>query len=227
MGYKVMITGATGMVGKGVLFECLENDSVSEILAIGRRPTGVSHPKLKELIREDFTNYSDVEEQLKGYDACFYCLGISSAGMKEEEYRRITYDFTLYLARTVLKMNPGMRFIYVSGQGTDSTEKGRIMWARVKGKTENDLLRLGFSKAWMFRPGVIIPEKGIKSRTRLYQFFYDYMMWLIYLIRLIAPGSVVTTTQIGLAMIALLDESQESGIINPSDIQRLAATVSG
>jgi len=198
---KVIITGATGMVGKGVLLECLDHDSISEVLVIGRNPAGMEHPKLKELIHKDFSDFSGVKNQLTTYDACFFCLGISAAGMKEQQYKRITYDFTLSLAKTLIETNSEMTFNYVSGQGTDSTEKGQMMWARVKGKTENDLLNIGFKQAFMFRPGMIIPLRGIKSRTKSYQFMYDYFMWLVKMVKAIAPNSVVNTTQIGQAMI--------------------------
>jgi uncharacterized protein YbjT (DUF2867 family) len=215
---KVIITGATGMVGKGVLLECLDHASIEEVLAIGRNSPGISHPKLKELIVKDFTDFSGVSNQLHGYDGCFFCMGISAAGLQEEVYKKITYDSTLSLAKTLLAINPGMTFNYVSGQGTDSTEKGRMMWARVKGKTENELLHLGFRQAFMFRPGAIIPLRGIKSRTKSYQFIYDYFMWLVKGIRLIAPESVVTTTQIGLAMINSMLNGYKKKILTPKDI---------
>jgi hypothetical protein len=219
---KVIITGATGMVGKGVLLECLDHGLIEEVLVIGRNNSGISHPKLKELIVKDFTEFSDISDQLRGYDGCFFCMGISAAGLKEEEYKKISYDYTLSLAKTLVTINPGMTFNYVSGQGTDSTEKGRMMWARVKGKTENDLLNLGFNQAFMFRPGAIIPLRGIKSRTKSYQFIYDYFMWLVKGIRAIAPDSVVTTTQIGLAMINSMLRGYNKKILDPKDIILLA-----
>jgi uncharacterized protein YbjT (DUF2867 family) len=218
MNKKVIVTGATGMVGKGVLLECLDHDAISEVLVIGRNSVDMEHPKLKELIHKDFSDFSVVADQLKGYDACFFCMGISSAGMKEEKYSKITYDYTLALAKTLYKENPDMIFNYVSGVGTDSTEKGRTMWARVKGKTENDLLNMGFSQAYMFRPGAIIPLRGIKSRTRLYQFMYDYFMWMVKLMKLISPNSVVDTTQVGLAMINSMLKGYEKKILTPKDI---------
>lgn len=219
---KVIITGATGMVGKGVLLECLDHDSISEVLVIGRNPLGMKHPKLRELIHKDFTNFSEVRNQIAGFDACFFCMGISAAGLKEEQYKRITYDFTLALAKTLFEINPKMTFNYVSGEGTDTSEKGRMMWARVKGKTENDLLKLGFAQAFMFRPGAIIPLRGIKSRTKSYQFMYDYFMWLVKLIKLIAPNSVVNTTQIGLAMINSMLNGYPEKILRPKDILKLS-----
>jgi hypothetical protein len=222
---KVIITGATGMVGKGVLLESLDHDTIAEVLVIGRNPIGIQHTKLKELIHKDFTDFSEVRTQLSGYDACFFCLGISAAGLKEDEYKRITYDFTLSLAKTLFKINPEMTFNYVSGEGTDSSEKGRMMWARVKGKTENDLLNIGFKQAYMFRPGAIIPLRGIKSRTKSYQFMYDYFMWLVKLIKLIAPNSVVNTTQIGLAMIHSVLNSYQEKVLKPKDIILLSKQI--
>ncbi|RMF08931.1 MAG: NAD-dependent epimerase/dehydratase family protein [Candidatus Neomarinimicrobiota bacterium] len=219
---KVLLTGATGMVGKGVLLECLDHPAIGEVVAIGRHTTGMEHPKLTEVVHRDFTDFTPIRDRLEGVDACFYCLGVSSAGMQEEDYRRITYDYTLSLARLLVQLNPGMTFIYVSGQGTDSSEQGRSMWARVKGKTENDLLALGFRQAFMFRPGMIIPLKGIRSRTRLYQFFYDYFLWLIRGIKILAPNSIVTTTQIGLAMIHCMLQGCSTPILAPRDIIQLS-----
>ena len=219
---KVIITGASGMVGKGVLLECLDHDSISEVLVVGRNPQSINHPKLKELIHSDFTNFVEVKDQLLGYDACFFCLGISAAGLNEEQYKRITYDFTLALAKTLFGINPKMTFNYVSGEGTDSSEKGKMMWARVKGKTENDLLNLGFKQAFMFRPGAIIPLRGIKSKTKSYQFMYDYFLWLVKIIKLIAPNSVVSTTQIGLAMINSMLNGYPDKILRPKDILKLS-----
>jgi len=215
---KVIITGATGMVGKGVLLECLDHESISEVLVIGRNAPGMKHPKLKELIHKDFSDFSSVKNKLSGYDGCFYCLGISAAGLKEEQYRKITYEFTLALAKILLELNPAMTFNYVSGEGTDSSESGRIMWARVKGKTENDIINLGFRRAYAFRPGMIIPLKGIKSRTKSYQFMYDYFLWLVKLIKTLSPNSVVTTTQIGLAMINSLTVDYDKKVLRPKDI---------
>jgi hypothetical protein len=219
---KVIITGASGMVGKGVLLECLDHDSISEVLVVGRNPLGIKHPKLKELIHSDFTNFVEVKDQLLGYDACFFCLGISAASLNEEQYKRITYDLTLALAKTLFEINPKMTFNYVSGEGTDSSEKVKMMWARVKGKTENDLLNLGFKQAFMFRPGAIIPLRGIKSKTKSYQFMYDYFLWLVKIIKLIAPNSVVSTTQIGLAMINSVLNGYPDKILRPKDILKLS-----
>jgi len=219
---KVIITGATGMIGKGVLLECLDHPEIGEVLAIGRNSIQMKHPKLKELIHKDFTDFANIKDQLDGYDGCFFCLGISATGLNEPDYKRITYDFTLALARTLKDLNPDLTFNYVSGQGTDSTEKGRMMWARVKGKTENDLLKLGFKQAFMFRPGAIIPLKGIKSKTKSYQFMYDYFMWLLKIIKTLAPNSIVNTTQIGLAMINSVRRGYHKSILTPKDIIALS-----
>src|SRR5579872_1827062 len=163
---NVVLFGATGMVGQGVLRECLLDPEVTRVLSIVRTPSGQNHPKLREVAHADFLDFSVLESELSGYDACFFCLGVTSAGMKEEDYRRITYDVTPAAARLLAKLNPNMTFIYVSGMGTDSSEHGRTVWARVKGKTENDLLRLPSKAAYMFRPGVIVPLHGIKSKTK-------------------------------------------------------------
>ncbi len=219
---KVIITGATGMVGKGVLLECLDHDEISEVLTIGRKPVEIKHAKLKELIHTDFTDFSQVQSQLTGCDACFFCLGVSAAGLKEEQYKRITYDFTIALANTLFRINPKITFNYVSGIGTDSSEKGRTMWARIKGKTENALLQMGFEQAFMFRPGIIIPLRGVKSATKSYQFMYDYFMWLVKIIKAISPNSVVTTKQIGLAMINSIDKGYAKKVLAPEDILRLS-----
>lgn len=210
------------MVGKGVLLECLDHSEIDTVLALGRTPTGIKHSKLIELMVADFTDFTMVRDQLKGYDACYFCLGVSAGGMKESDYKRITYDYTLALGKTLFQFNPGMTFIYVSGQGTDSSEKGRMMWARVKGKTENDLSALGFNQAFMFRPGIIIPLRGIKSKTPGYQFFYTYLGWLFKLIKLVAPDSANNTTQIGLAMINATLYGYDKKIIATKDINALA-----
>ncbi|MEP6567976.1 MAG: epimerase, partial [Mesorhizobium sp.] len=162
---KVILFGATGMVGQGVLRECLLDPGVEAVLAIGRGPTGQHHAKLREIIHADFFNWSEIESQLTGFDGCFFCLGVSSIGMAEEKYRHLTYDLTMAAATTLARLNPGMTFTYVTGQGTDSTELGRVMWARIKGKTENDLRKLPFKAAYMFRPGGIQPLHGVRSKT--------------------------------------------------------------
>jgi uncharacterized protein YbjT (DUF2867 family) len=219
---KVIVTGATGMVGRGVLLECLDHQDITEVLSIGRSPLGIHHPKLKELIHQDFSEFESVKSQLEGFDGCFMCMGVSSAGMKEELYHKMTYDYTLALANILAQSSKDLTITYVSGVGTDSTEKGRTMWARVKGKTENHLLRLGFKRAFMFRPGAIIPLRGIKSRTKIYQFIYDYFMWLIKGMKLVAPNRVVNTTQIGLAMINGMLNGYIKDVLEPPDIIQLS-----
>jgi len=219
---KVIVTGATGMVGKGVLLECLDHPDVLEVLSIGRNPLRMDHAKLKEVIHADFSDFSPIKEELRGYDACFHCMGVTSVGKKEEEYRKLTYDYTMALARLLHNLNRDIVFNYVSGVGTDSSEKGKIMWARVKGKTENDLLGLGFKAAYMFRPGIIIPLKGIKSKTRMANVFYGSFMWLIKIIKFFSPKSIVNTTQVGLAMINSVRVGYEKNVLEPEDIQKLA-----
>ncbi|NJN41851.1 MAG: NAD-dependent epimerase/dehydratase family protein [Flammeovirgaceae bacterium] len=219
---KVIITGATGMIGKGVLLECLDHPSINEVLIIGRTSLGMTHPKLKELVHKNFLDYSSIKDHLSGFDACYLCMGVSAAGMSEDKYSELTYSYTLALAKTLIEQNPQMTCTYVSGQGTDSSEKGRSMWARVKGKTENDLLNLSFKQAYMFRPGGIIPLRGIKSKTKSYQFMYDYFMWLVKLIKFIAPNSIVNTTQLGLAMINVTLKGYDKKVINPKDILDLS-----
>ena len=221
---KVIITGATGMIGKGVLLECLDHPEITEVLTLGRNLTGISHNKLRESIHTDFSDFTPIKDLLVGYDACYYCMGVSAAGMNEMEYTRLTYDFTLALAKVLHQINPSMTFIYVSGEGTDSTEKGRMMWARVKGKTENDLMQVGFKQVFAFRPGAIIPLRGIKSKTKSYQFMYDYFMWLLKIIKSLAPNAIVNTTQIGLAMINATLKGYSKQIIRPRDILLLAGT---
>lgn len=218
MGLKVIITGTTGMVGKGVLLECLEHPEVSEVLIINRSSIGMQHPKLKELIHKDFYNLQPVREQLQGYDACFFCLGVSSVGMSEEAYAKPTYDLTLHFAETVI--NDDMTFIYVSGSGTDSTEKGSIMWARVKGKTENALLKMPFKAAYMFRPGVILPVKGVKSKTPLYNFFYVIMRPIFPLMS--KMNSVTDSAKVGQAMINVALHGSDKVHLENKDINELA-----
>lgn len=215
---KVIITGATGMVGKGVLLECLDHPNISEVLAIGRHELEIQHAKLKQLIHKDFSEFTSVKEQLAGYDACYCCMGVSAARLNQQQYHKLTYDFTLSLVKEMYEQNPEATVTYVSGEGTDSSEKGRMMWARVKGKTENAILNMGFKQAFMFRPGAIIPLRGIKSSTKIYQFIYDYLMWLIRLMKFISPNSVVNTTQIGLAMINLTTRGGDQKVIRPKDI---------
>ncbi|MFI5237978.1 MAG: NAD-dependent epimerase/dehydratase family protein, partial [Ignavibacteriales bacterium] len=174
MKIRAIITGVTGMVGEGVLHECLLHPDIESVLVINRKPCGVKHNKLKEIIHKDFFDLSSIKNQLAGHNACYFCAGVSSVGKKEDEYKRITYDLTLNFANTLVKLNPEMTFCYVSGVGTDSTEKGRSMWARVKGKTENDLMKLPFKAAYMFRPGYIQPTKGLKNSYKIYKVFTPF-----------------------------------------------------
>ena len=208
------------MVGKGVLLECLVSEHVEEVLLINRHSIQLKHPKIKELLHADFNDFSSVENQLQGYDACFYCMGISSLGMKEEDYSRITYNLTKALADILHAINPAMVFNYVSGMGTDSSEKDRVMWARVKGKTENLILNMGFKDAYAFRPGFILPEKRIKSRTKLYNIIYIITKPLFPLLR--KMNSVTTTTRVGKAMINSVLFPQELKHLENSDINKLA-----
>jgi uncharacterized protein YbjT (DUF2867 family) len=218
---KVILFGASGMVGQGVLRECLIDDEVESVLSIGRSAIGRQHPKLRRLLRESFLEYSDVEDKLAGFDACFFCLGVSSAGMSEDRYRHVTYDFALAAARALARLNPDMTFIYVSGMGTDSSEHGRSMWARVKGKTENDLLRLPFKAAYMFRPAVIVPLHGIESKTMVYRIFYVALAPLLPLLKGRFPKYVTTTEQVGRAMIKVAKDGWPTPVLENSDINRV------
>lgn len=218
MKIKAIITGATGMVGEGVLHECLMHPAVETVLVINRKPCGVSHPKLKEIIVKDFFDLKSIEEKLSGYNACYFCLGVSSIGKKEEEYSRLTYDLTLNFAEILSRLNPEMTFCYVSGDGTDSTEKGKTMWARVKGKTENDLMKLPFKKVFAFRPGYMQPTKGLKN-TLIY---YKFGSWLYPLFKLIIPSHVSTLRQLGLAMINVTLKGYDRSVLEVRDIIRLS-----
>lgn len=219
---KVILFGATGMVGKGVLLECLDHPRVTEILALGRSPSGMTHPRLRDLVHADLYDYSSIEGDLAGWDACFFCLGVSSAGMDEASYSKVTQDLTLAAARTLRRLNPGMTFCYVSGAGTDSSEKGPRMWARVKGKTENAILGLGFKGTYFFRPGYIQPMRGIRSRTGLYRAFYAILAPLYPLWRLLLPGFVTTTRAIGAAMIRVAEQGAPRTRLEVRDINELA-----
>ncbi|HLW74275.1 MAG TPA: epimerase [Gammaproteobacteria bacterium] len=218
---KVILFGASGMVGQGVLRECLRDPGVERVLSIGRSLSGKQDPKLEELALKDLYDLGPVESKLKGYDACFFCLGVSAAGMREADYRRISYDLTLAAATVLARLNPGMTFIYVSGQGTDSTEKGRVMWARVKGATENALLALPFKAAYMFRPGIIRPLHGIRSKTRAYQLFYTLFGPFLGLVARFSPDSVTSTEQMGRAMLRAAREGAPKPFLENRDINRL------
>ena len=218
---KVILFGATGMVGQGVLRECLLDPGLEHVLTIGRSTTGQQHAKLQEIEQKDLANLSSIENQLSGYDTCFFCLGVSSVGMKEEDYRRITYDLTIAVANTLVRLNPAMTFVYVSGTGTDSTEKGRSMWARVKGKTENDLLKLPFKAAYMFRPGYIQPLHGIRTKTVWYGAFYAVIKPFYPVLKLLLPNYVTTTECIGRAMLAVARQGAPKHWLENADINRL------
>lgn len=218
---NVIITGSTGMVGKGVLLECLDSDKISKVIVINRRSLEMSHPKLEEILLSDFLEIESVAPRLTGTDGCFFCMGVSALGMSEEQYTRITFDMTKAFADTLFNLNKDMVFNYVSGVGTDSSEQGRTMWARVKGKTENYILNKGFRDAYAFRPGVIIPEKGIKSSTGWYQAMYTLTRPLFPLFK--RSKNVTTTTRIGQAMINSLEADLEKKVLTPVDINEMAA----
>jgi hypothetical protein len=211
---RAIITGTTGMVGEGVLHECLRSPDVESVLIISRKPLGLSHPKLKEIIHADFLNLAPIEGQLAGYNACYFCLGVSSIGMKEPEYTRITYDLTMHVAQTLSRHNPDMTFCYVSGASTDSTEKGRIMWARVKGKTENDLMKLPFDQVFAFRPGYMHATPGLKNTLPLYK----YVSWLYPILKAVAPNTVSRLSQLGQAMINVTKYGFDKKILEVKDI---------
>jgi len=216
---RVLLFGGTGMVGQGALLASLRDPGVSEVLAVGRASTGRSHAKLTELVRADLYDVSDAAERLAGFDACLFCLGVSSAGMSEADYRRVTYDLTLAVAEPLARLNPAMRFVYVSGAGTNAG--GRVMWQRVKGATENALLALPF-EGYMIRPGIIQPRDGIRSKTRLYRALYTIMTPVLSGLRAIAPNAVTTTDALGRAMLAVAERGGEQRVLEMSDINRLS-----
>jgi uncharacterized protein YbjT (DUF2867 family) len=218
---KAILFGATGMVGQGVLRECLLDPDVERVLSIVRAPTRQRDPKLRELAHADFFEFSTIENEVAGYDACFFCLGVSSAGMKEADYRHVTYDITLAAARVLARLNPNMTFVYVSGTGTDSSEKGRSMWARVKGKTENDLLRLPFKAAYLFRPGAIVPLYGVKSKTKFVQVFYTLLKPVLPLLYALFPKYVTTTERVGRAMLTVAKKGAPKTVLETSDINKI------
>ncbi len=211
---NVIITGATGMVGEGVLHECLNDPLVKNILSLSRKPCGIMHPKLKELIHSNFKDLSSIESLLKNYDACFFCMGVSSIGMTEEQYKPLTYDITLHVATTLVRLNPESKFCYVSGAGTDSTEKGRNMWARVKGKTENDLMKLPLKAVYNFRPAALKPTKGLQRTLKPYKYFG----WLIPVVEAILPGYICSLQQLGKAMIRVCVYGYKNNVLEVKDI---------
>ena len=218
---KVILFGASGMVGQGVLRECLLDPAVTTVLSIVRSSTGQQHPKLREIVHNDFLDFSSLAAEMSGADACLFCLGVSSAGMSEESYRRVTHDITLAAAGTLVKLNPNMTFVFISGAGTDSSEHGRMMWARVKGQTENELLRLPFKAAYMFRPGVIVPLHGIKSRTMLYRVPYAVLGPILPLLQRLFPKYVTTTEKLGRAMLTAGKQGAPKHVLESSDINKL------
>ncbi len=226
---KVLLFGATGMVGQGVLRACLLAPDVDRVLAIGRTATGRQDPKLRDLVHPDFFNYSDIEPQLTGFDACFFCLGMSSFGMAEAEYTRLTYDLTLAAAQVLARLNPQMTFVYVTGLGTDSSEQGRSMWARIKGRTENALLRLPFKAVYLFRPGAIQPLHGVRSRTASYRVFSTLAKPLLALLRKLAPNWVLTTDVVGQAMLAVARHGapKPKPVLEPRDINAAGSAAVG
>ena len=217
MSYKIILTGATGMVGEGVLIECLAHPQVSEVLSVSRRLTGMTHPKLKEYLVPDFLSLREDDQKLKGYDACFFCAGVSSLRMKEAEYNRITFRTTIHFAKVSLKQNPQMTFIYVSGAGTDSSEKGRLMWASVKGKTENTLAKMPFKKVFNFRPGFMKLTPGQKNALKMYK----YVGWMFPFFKVVFPNSTSTLKQVGQAMINCLITGSDKQILEVRDINKL------
>jgi uncharacterized protein YbjT (DUF2867 family) len=218
MDIKVILTGATGMVGEGILFACLEHPDVKQVLVVSRKPYGGVHPKIKDLIVPDIFDLDKVSDQLTGYDACFYCAGISSRGLDEKAYSRITYDTTMHFAKTLANLSPNMVFSHISGSHTDSTERGGIMWARVKGKTENALMRLPFKMVYNFRPGLMKPtnkQKNVKS-------YYKVISWLYPLLKIIFPKQVSTMQQVGLAMVNSVLKGYPKQVLEIKDIKALA-----
>jgi uncharacterized protein YbjT (DUF2867 family) len=219
MALKVIITGTTGMVGEGVLLHCLQNPKVEKVLSISRKPTGHSHPKLVELIHTDFSDLSSVESQLTGFDACYFCAGISSLGISKEEYERITYGLTLAFAQTLVKLNPNMTFTYVSGQGTDGTEKGSSHWARTKGKTENDLRKLPFKQVFAYRPGIMKP---VAENSQHVLSFYKYVGWIYPIGRMLFPNGFNTLAEVGDSMVNVTLNGFENFVLNGKEITQTA-----
>ena len=223
MSIRAIITGASGMVGEGVLIECLESSKVEAVLVLGRKPCGITHPKLKEVLVKDFTDLTVVENELKGYNACFFCAGVSSVGKTEEEFRHLTYDVTMNVANTLVKVDPesakNMTFTYVTGGGTDSTEKGSVMWARVKGKTENDLMKLPFKNVFPYRVGYMHPIAGMKHVLKMYYLF----MWMYPLAVKLWPSYAISLKEVGDSMIASTELSGEKRPLFHSDIRALTA----
>lgn len=214
-GIRVIITGATGMVGEGVLDVCLKDDRVAEVLVLGRRSCGYQHSKLKEIVHNDLHDLSSISTQFAGYDACYFCLGTTSVGKKEAEYYRITYMLTMHVAETLCRVNKNMVFCYVSGAGTDSSEQGRVNWARVKGKTENDLQKLRFNKVFNFRPGALEPTPGLRNTLGMYK----WLGWLVPIFRVLAPNSLTKLSELGRSMILVTLEGYPKSVLEVRDIK--------
>jgi uncharacterized protein YbjT (DUF2867 family) len=217
---KVLIFGATGMVGQGVLRECLLDTDIERVVTVGRNATGQQYPKLTEIVHKDLFDLTSIESELTGFDACFFCLGVSSFRMSEADYTRLTYDLTFSVGRCLSRLNPDMTFAYVTGAGTDTTERGRSMWARVKGRTENALMRMPFKAAYMFRPGMIQPMDGIRSKTPVYQMAISLGRPLFPVLQRAFPNTITTTSQLGRAMIAVAKERAASRVLETSDITK-------
>ena len=220
---RVVLFGATGMIGSGVLLECLADARVQSVLSVVRAPGRLADAKLTERVHADFHDFGALDADLAGVDACFFCAGVSSVGMKEDAYRRITYDITLAAAGALLRASPQSCFCYVSGAGTDGTAKGRVMWARIKGETELALLALPFRASYMFRPGFIQPMNGARSKTPLYQAIYDVLGPLYPIVRAIAPRHVTTTVDLGRAMLEVASAGAAKRVLEVADINELAA----
>jgi uncharacterized protein YbjT (DUF2867 family) len=218
---NVLIFGATGMVGQGVLRECLLAPNVELVQTVGRTPVGVQNSKLRDLVHGNLFDLTRVENALSGFDACFFCLGVASTGMTEADYTRLTFDLTTTIAQTLVRLNPAMTFVYVSGSGTDSSEKGRMMWARVKGRTENALLRMPFRSAFMFRPGFIVPLHGIQSKTRMYRIFYSVLKPILPMLHRLFPRSILTTEELGQAMLKTVRQGAARRVLETGDIRDL------
>ncbi len=221
---RVIVTGATGMVGEGVLHECLNHSEVEKVLVVTRQPTGYKHPKFSEIVHKDFFDISSLKDQLTGYNACYFCLGVTSVGKKESEYTKLTYDLTLNFASTLAELNPDMTFCYISGTGTDSTEKGNVMWARVKGKTENDLMKLPFKSVYNFRPGGIEPFLPLRP-THTYYSMYKYMKWIVRLMKLIVPNSVIPLRKLADVMIHVSQKGYHKPVLEMKDMKQLAKEI--
>ena len=223
---RIVLFGATGMVGGGVLLECLAAPDVEQVVAVGRAAVPMQHPKLEQVVHADLFDLATVESQLQPFDACCFCLGVSSFAMGEADYRRLTYDLTLGIAHVLARLNRAMTFVYVSGAHTDSSEQGKTMWARVKGRTENSLQRLPFKAVYLFRPGAIQPVKGVRSKTRTYRFLYALLGPMLAIVKLVRPNAVITSEGIGLAMLEVARHGARKTVLETADLKALVAGLS-